>query len=423
MMRSRFFNLFQMNKLNTIIVFFLIQAPNAVLAQPNYQRALESMQQGLPKEALVEINQAISTDRNNDNFLAYRAFILRHLDRNEEALSDIKTAIKLNNQEGWYFIEATLISHRIGYLNFAKKYVNRALEFGAVALGSDNYDYALKMHDELQDYDYELDLKFDPKNPDLEYESDGLLKIIVPSAGYPYQDSNYSITGATIAKKEKVYDTEYIFLKPTSNSISIKMKIRKKAYSYIPLFKNYKPNKKFTKSVSKYLGDSPRMNLQSQNLKSVANSLKGSNDLSTIHNTLNWVNQNMIKLDHVPTWNSIEDLLREKKIECGTGSFTVIALLRSNGIPARQVWGPIDNKIPVGFLKGHVWTEVFLNRIGWVPVEQFDSNTLGQLPISYIRMATHSDHLYENRPLSNMIKIMNHDKYGDIIPYKRNKIN
>ena len=126
--------------------------------------------------------------------------------------------------------------------------------------------------------------------------------------------------------------------------------------------------------IKEYLKSYERLNPESKILKSKAGALKGSSDIETICNVIKWINSSKVK-GKPPKWKTVDDIVLGRDVECGTGSLLAVALARACGIPARQVWGPIDaGRVysPENYLKGHAWFEFYLRGAGWIPVEQFD---------------------------------------------------
>lgn len=247
--------------------------------------------------------------------------------------------------------------------------------------------------------------------------------IFVPSTGFPYQSSIYKLINATLIKTEIRNGTDLIYIKPTGKSeVLITCTITKKTYSYFNEIKNKGTDKNYSVEIKKYLESSDRFNLNSEVIKTTARLLKGTTDIETINNILNWLNTTKTYRAIPPIWTTVDDLIKSKTVECGTASITVIALSRACGIPARQVWGPIEagrDFSPENYLKGHAWFEFYLQNVGWIPVEQFDKNSVGLLPASYIRMMTSYTHIFNKIPLSNVVTIMHNDTYGDIVKYEK----
>jgi tetratricopeptide (TPR) repeat protein len=393
-------------------------------ANDDYLNATESAKKGDFVSALTSISEAVKQAPQNHEYLAYKGYVLRNNKNFTEALNCIEKAIQLNSEVAWYYVEAVACAYELKNLVLVKKYSEKALTFGEISMGKDNFNYIKNTLDNLKQDEYILNFNFNPENKNLVYENDGSLCLPVPSTDLPYQKSSYKIIGATLNKSVKENDFELIYIKPNKNEVSIVCTIIKIPYSYINELKKANTDEAIPDDIQKYLESSNRVNLKSEVILNIAKQLKGKNESETIDNILKWINETKIK-GKAPIWKTVDDIIKSQDIECATGSLTVVALLRANGIPARQVWGPIDagrNYSPENYLKGHVWFEFYLKGAGWIPVEQFDRSSVGMLPISYIRIITNPEHLFDNIPLGNIMTIMHNDKYGDIIEYKRAEI-
>lgn len=83
-----------------------------------------------------------------------------------------------------------------------------------------------------------------------------------------------------------------------------------------------------------------------------------------------WVNANMKYEWPVPKRGALE-AFRSCKGDCGQYSYLFIALSRASGIPARLVSGFMLAPDTVSY---HVWSEVDLPGLGWLPVDCTDKN-------------------------------------------------
>lgn len=391
----------------------------------SYASAIQKVKNGNYPDALKNINEAVNSEPSNHEYLAYKAYILRNTGDFENALSFINKAIQLNPGTGWYYVEAAVSAYAAGDLTLSKEYCIKALRFREGVLGSSNYEYVKGILENLKTAEYTLNFKFKPDNKQLIYESDGTLCIPLPSGGLPYQDTNYKLINAELISVQKKSDTELIFLKPSGKGVvSIQCIVIKKSYSYSGEIKKANHRSELPEAVKVYLKSYERLNLDSIILKSKADALKGSSDIETISNIIKWINSSKSK-GKPPVWKTVDDIVTGKDVECGTGSLLAVALARACGIPARQVWGPIDagrSYSPENYLKGHAWFEFYLRGSGWIPVEQFDVSSIGLLPPSYIRMYTTDTDIYDNDVIRNIIAIMYDSKWSDIVEFRKKVI-
>jgi len=384
--------------------------------------AAEKVKAGNFTAALASINEAVNEEPENHQYLAYKGYILRNTGDFKNALLCMEKAIEINSEVSWYYAEAVVCAYTMHDLGIAKKYSSRAISFGRESLGAVNYDYVKTVLENLKPAEYTLNFRFNPGNKKLVYENDGTLCIPVPSSGLPYQETKYRIINAELLRAKKDNDFDLIYIKPYGkDEVSVECTIRKTPYSYNREIEKWDSGKEIPSEIRKYLESSDRVNFNSETVKSAAAKIKGANDIDTVNNIMKWINSTKRK-GKAPVWKTADDIIRGKDVECATGSLAVVAIARACGIPARQVWGPIDagrGYSPENYLKGHVWFEFYLRGAGWIPAEQFDMSSVGLLPSSYIRMMTSPTHLFDNVPLSNIMTIMHNDKWGDIIEYRK----
>jgi tetratricopeptide (TPR) repeat protein len=388
----------------------------------SYSAAVQQVKTGNYSDAIKFINEAVNSEPSNHSYIAYKGYILRNTGDFENALSSINKAIQLNPGTGWYYVEGVVSSYAIHDLALTKIYCKKALAFGEETLGSSNYEYVKGILENLKTAEYTLNFKFRPDNKRLIYESDGTLCIPVPSEGLPYQNTDYIIINAELIRVQKQSDTELIYLKPSGKGeVSVQCSVIKTPYSYSGEIKKGDHRNELPEAIKEYLKGYERMNPDSKILKSRASVLKGSSDIETISNIIKWINSSKRK-GKPPVWKTVDDIVTGRDVECGTGSLLAVALARACGIPARQVWGPIDagrSYSPGNYLKGHAWFEFYLRGSGWIPVEQFDVSSIGLLPPSYIRMYTTDTDIYDSNPIRNIITIMHDGKWGDIVEFKK----
>lgn len=148
--------------------------------------------------------------------------------------------------------------------------------------------------------------------------------------------------------------------------IEIKGKIKKNRYS------NWQENNNKELGDEKlYLSSYKNLNMESEELKSLAKRLRGKNKDETIANIYNYVRLN-IEYDYKKSEmyyshnKGAEDTLINKKGICGDYSELMVSLLRINNIPVKFISGYRG--------EGHSWIEVYTGLYGWVPFDPTQSN-------------------------------------------------
>jgi hypothetical protein len=136
----------------------------------------------------------------------------------------------------------------------------------------------------------------------------------------------------------------------------------------------------------------------------IAKTVQGPTDAQTVQNILNWFRKNIhydasIKDD--PALGQLGTILKLRRGGCHHNSGLFVTLCRAAGVPACVAHGnklPMDDKpFDITNSVGHGWAEVYINSIGWVPVEPMDADSLGLFTAKHAYMAVGAS----NRPPEN----------------------
>lgn len=120
---------------------------------------------------------------------------------------------------------------------------------------------------------------------------------------------------------------------------------------------------------SRFLGEEEFIEITDSLKNKAAEITVGAEDpLSKTRAIYKWVNTNMKYEWPVPKRGALE-AFRSCKGDCGQYSYLFIALSRASGIPARLVSGFMLAPDTVSY---HVWSEVDLPGLGWLPVDCTD---------------------------------------------------
>jgi len=118
-------------------------------------------------------------------------------------------------------------------------------------------------------------------------------------------------------------------------------------------------------------------------VQAIAKTVKGPTSAQTVQNILNWFRKNIrfdSSITNDPALGPLGTILKLHYGGCFHNSGLFITLCRAAGVPACVANGnklPLDDK-PFDFMpnSGHGYAEVYINTIGWVPVEPMDPNSL-----------------------------------------------
>jgi transglutaminase-like putative cysteine protease len=127
-----------------------------------------------------------------------------------------------------------------------------------------------------------------------------------------------------------------------------------------------------------YLGpfrNGPELNPAQPDCLTLARTLRGKTSAETVQNILVWLEKNIVR---GPPYgpDTLSEILKNRHGLCHHQSILMTSLCRAAGVPAVIAHGislPDGN----GEAKiGHGWLQVYLNGIGWVPVEPMNTASL-----------------------------------------------
>jgi hypothetical protein len=108
----------------------------------------------------------------------------------------------------------------------------------------------------------------------------------------------------------------------------------------------------------------------------VAGMCRSTTPARTVQNILDWMHANMVYAD---TDNrTVDDILAGGKGVCHHWCSSFTALCRAAGIPARVAHGVVldGDGVFTGNQGSHGWASVYLDGLGWVPVDPLDNGSL-----------------------------------------------
>ncbi len=131
------------------------------------------------------------------------------------------------------------------------------------------------------------------------------------------------------------------------------------------------------KKLQNYLARTPFIQTGAQEFQTVVKKVAGGDVVETARNLNHWVFK-YLKQEPVVSVPSALQVLKMKKGDCNEHAVLLTALLRTAGIPAREVAGVVYQN---GYFFYHAWVEVFLGK--WIPVDP----TFDQFPadVTHIR--------------------------------------
>lgn len=375
-----------------ILFFALIITASAPVfaetAQEIYEKVVTLEKNGDYTQASKIAKDMVKAAPRNDFFLAYASHVERLAGDFESGQNHALAAVQINPNVPWYQASVAFNAYGNGDLETARKYGWKVMDLGVGQVGQANYDTAKSIVKNLTDRKYEITWNLAPTKG---IAKDGYYYIPLPTTNLPYQTAQYNIMGAAEMKQVREEGNDLAYFKPEKGkNLLMTATVQVRAYSYKPLMAKYRESEEIPGDVRVFLGRSEGIDPESSVIKNIAEGLKGRDRLETVKNIIVWMKKN-IRYE-IEDFKNVEEIIERGHGECGGWSALFTALCRSAGIPARGVWGVIEDLTPdrrfapEGHLKGHAWAEFYLSGIGWIPVEPQSLETLGQLPASYVRM-------------------------------------
>ena len=129
--------------------------------------------------------------------------------------------------------------------------------------------------------------------------------------------------------------------------------------------------------LKKYLVATPFVQTGDPAFKKIVEENRGKNPIETARNLNHWV-YSYLKKEPVISVPSALEVLQLKKGDCNEHATLLLALLRTAGIPSREVAGVVYQD---GYFFYHAWVEIYIND--WIPIDP----TFDQFPadVTHIR--------------------------------------
>ena len=139
-------------------------------------------------------------------------------------------------------------------------------------------------------------------------------------------------------------------------------------------------NNTVSKALKEYLSSSKNCQVNNKQIKELAKTLTSSlkTDYEKGKNLFAWVRDNIQYEKYRNTRKGAVNTLKKKQGNCVDQTHLLVALSRAAGIPARYVNGG-NCKFTNGYLGGHVWGQMYINK-KWVVADTTSSrNSLGKI--------------------------------------------
>jgi hypothetical protein len=342
-------------------------------------KALESKDYPLAADLF---ERAVKANPRNANAHANLGFALAMLRRYPEALAASEKAIALDRRVPFYHVNAAAYASNLFEFTKLKKYGESALAFGPSKLGESNTKLVKELLRDLQPRLYTVTWTLDPK-PALGEGGRGAgpFYFPLPATDLPYQSATYTVKGAS-SSREVTRDGVRLLKFEADGPVELTAAVTVRFHDYRPKVKS-EPAGTYPDEARAYLDP------MGEKVKVIAAKVKADSPRETVANLLAWIQGNL-KYVAPSTFTTVDEVLKRGNGDCGAYSAVFVAVCRASGIPAREVWGVAKGNaplVPEGHLASHVWAEVYLSGLGWVPVEPQNLNGLGHQPTGYVRLS------------------------------------
>jgi transglutaminase-like putative cysteine protease len=363
-------------------------------------------------EALDAIHKALQKEPDNDRLLMMASEINRRAGHFAEGKRDALAAIKINDKVGLYYALVAANAYGNEEPELALEYCRKVIDMGPKKAGESIYKDAKLYEDLLLPKTYTLTWKLDPSDPKHRKFIREYLPVAVPKDGLSYQSVAVEVKDAKSYRLIKGEANDVLRVVPDGDKpFQVINKVKLTPISYkAKLAKSGERSERqpLPAGVRPYLGTAEAIDPNSPVLKKIAAEVKGGNSVETVRNILAWLKKNIkykegssdiTKLN----FKSVDEIVVRGNAECRGYAMLFAALCRAAGVPARPVWGLLF--VDKTYLS-HNWDEVYINSVGWVPVDPQAAQTFGWLPINRIRTfmdLRRSARSEENLPLLNLL--------------------
>jgi hypothetical protein len=162
-----------------------------------------------------------------------------------------------------------------------------------------------------------------------------------------------------------------------------------------------RPTTQPARDLSPWLSGERMIESDHPEIRALADSLPPAKGVNAVRDIFDTVLSRVKKSDYVVEDQGALRALKNGEGDCSEHSDLFVALCRARGIPALVTEGYVITPVRDGDTPKHAWTEVFIDKLGWVPFDPFHTSwgsaTFDELsPTRIIHSSRRSDPNLEN---------------------------
>jgi transglutaminase-like putative cysteine protease len=122
-------------------------------------------------------------------------------------------------------------------------------------------------------------------------------------------------------------------------------------------------------SLAPFLAEEKYLEVNDTAIQKAAKSIPGKSNEQGVRSVMDFVAQTLKKTAYDPADHGAVWALQNKHGDCTEFADLFVTLCRAKGIPARACEGYITTEVQKNDTAKHSWTEIYLDKLGWVPID------------------------------------------------------
>lgn len=303
------------------------------------------------------------------------------------SLANARENVRRNGVSGWSLVQLAESATESTDFALARSALDQVARLPAAALGDSGP--ALQYVRDL------FQAATEPRTYQIQFLVDAGAKVssgqsiwlLMPQAGTPFQTFTCTVKNVVSSTPRKLEERDYIELVPRPGQpiviegtlILMPFCLGNARLASVPADECPPLLREHLAAFLNYSQWDP----QHPDVQAIARAVKGRTSAETIQKLLDWFHQNIaldLSIKDDPSLGQMGTILKLRRGGCHHMSGLFAAIARAAGVPACVAHGNSlpthDNPFTLNSPVGHGWVEVYLNSLGWVPVEPADASSL-----------------------------------------------